>query len=108
MAADARLGRLITSNATNPNFTISDLGSQFSLGETAAYIIFLGDPTSGEVQKALVEYLFGTIPVFVDGYIDCSVLMRLRFNRERTPSSKPRLEYATNSHWAHRTFRYDE
>ncbi|KAF2263240.1 Cloroperoxidase [Lojkania enalia] len=58
MAADSRLARLITSNATNPNYTLSDLGSTFSIGETAAYILMLGNPKSGTVRKALVEYLF--------------------------------------------------
>lgn len=62
MAADSRLARLITSNNTNPNFTLSDLGSSFSVGETAAYVAILGDQKSGTVRKCLVEYLFGMNP----------------------------------------------
>ena len=58
-AAAARIGRIKTSQATNPNFTLSDLGSAFSVGEAAAYIIVLGDRVSGTVDKTVVEYLFG-------------------------------------------------
>jgi hypothetical protein len=53
------LARLATSNATNPTFTLSEIGSEFSLGETAAYVIVLGDKVSGTVRRSLVEYLFG-------------------------------------------------
>jgi len=59
MAANARLARLITSNATNPTYSLSDLGSGFSIGETAAYVGILGDVASGTVKRELVEYLFG-------------------------------------------------
>jgi hypothetical protein len=45
--------------ATNPDYSMSDLGAEFSIGESAAYIIVLGDHVSGTVQKAFVEYLFG-------------------------------------------------
>jgi hypothetical protein len=60
MAAEARIGRLITSNRTNPTYSLSDLGSDFSVGETAAYILLLGDDhgVSGTVKRELVEYLF--------------------------------------------------
>ncbi|KAK6212589.1 hypothetical protein LQW54_005174 [Pestalotiopsis sp. IQ-011] len=57
-AAAARIARIKTSQATNPNFTLSDLGSDFSVGEAAAYIIVLGDRVSGTVEKTVVEYLF--------------------------------------------------
>lgn len=59
MAANARLARVITSNTTNPEFFLSHTGSGFSVGETAAYIIILGDRDSGTVRKEVVEYLFG-------------------------------------------------
>jgi hypothetical protein len=59
MAANSRLARVLTSNATNPTYSLSDLGSGFSVGETAAYILILGDGDSGTVKKELVEYLFG-------------------------------------------------
>lgn len=58
-AAAARLARVKTSNATNPTFSLSDLGSGFSIGETAAYIAILGDTVEGTVKRELVEYLFG-------------------------------------------------
>ncbi|KAF2690653.1 Cloroperoxidase [Lentithecium fluviatile CBS 122367] len=58
MAAASRLARVRTSNATNPTYTLSPLGSGFSVGETAAYILILGDRVRGTVRKDLVEYLF--------------------------------------------------
>ncbi|KAF2105737.1 Chloroperoxidase [Lophiotrema nucula] len=57
-AADARLARVITSNTTNPDYSLSDLGQSFSLGESAAYILALGNGTEGKVKRELVEYLF--------------------------------------------------
>jgi hypothetical protein len=59
MAEMARLARITTSNTTNPTFTLSDLGAAFSVGETAAYIIFFGDIMSGTAPKNLVQYFFG-------------------------------------------------
>ncbi|CAJ2511903.1 Uu.00g075280.m01.CDS01 [Anthostomella pinea] len=58
MAAKARLGRVETSNATNPTFSLSPLGMDFDFGETAAYIMVLGDGAAGTVRKDRVEYLF--------------------------------------------------
>ncbi|KAI0136713.1 Chloroperoxidase [Xylariales sp. AK1849] len=58
MAANARNGRVATSNATNPTFTLTETGEQFGYGESAAYIIALGDRDSGTVNKSFVEYLF--------------------------------------------------
>ncbi|XXH05349.1 hypothetical protein Hte_011775 [Hypoxylon texense] len=58
MAANARASRLMTSNLTNPEFSLSDTGSNFSLGESAAYVTVLGDKKSATVPKAWVEYLF--------------------------------------------------
>ena len=60
-AANARLARVQTSNATNPTFGFSQTGTDFSFGETAAYIIVLGDKVAGTVRKSRVEYLFGKI-----------------------------------------------
>jgi hypothetical protein len=57
-AADARYSRLLTSNATNPEFGLSDLGFVFGVGETAAYIMVLGDHVSGTVPRSWVQYLF--------------------------------------------------
>ncbi|KAI1105729.1 Cloroperoxidase [Jackrogersella minutella] len=58
MAANARVARLMTSNLTNPEYSLSDLGAAFSVGESAAYIAILGDKVSGTVPKTYVEYLF--------------------------------------------------
>ncbi|KAF3024790.1 hypothetical protein E8E14_008205 [Neopestalotiopsis sp. 37M] len=58
MAANARYARVQTSNTTNPTFSSSQLGSDFGYGESAAYIIVLGNKTSGTVDKRIVEYLF--------------------------------------------------
>ncbi|SPQ24500.1 692923f1-c2ab-4731-831b-ffa9d9263d66 [Thermothielavioides terrestris] len=57
-AANARLARVLTSNATNPTFVLSQIGEAFSFGETAAYILALGDRVSGTVPRQWVEYLF--------------------------------------------------
>jgi hypothetical protein len=59
MAANARLARVITSNTTNPTYSMSELGSGFSVGETAAYILFLGSKEKETARKEVVEYLFG-------------------------------------------------
>lgn len=58
IVAKARLARVHTSMATNPTFSLTKTGTQFSFGETAAYIIALGDRTLGTVRRAWVEYLF--------------------------------------------------
>ncbi|KAI1336611.1 Peroxidase, family 2-domain-containing protein [Xylariaceae sp. FL0016] len=58
MAANARAARLMISNLSNPDYTLSSLGSEFSIGETAAYVAILGDRVSGTVAKERVEYLF--------------------------------------------------
>ncbi|KAI1633809.1 Chloroperoxidase [Biscogniauxia mediterranea] len=59
MAANSRLARMRTSRETNPTFSLSELGSVFSAGEAAAYLLVLGDNTTAAVApKARVEYLF--------------------------------------------------
>jgi hypothetical protein len=62
MAANARLARVLTSNATNPTFSLNKLGTQFSFGETAAYILVFGDKVTGTVKKSWVEYFFRWCP----------------------------------------------
>ncbi|KAE8306975.1 Chloroperoxidase [Aspergillus transmontanensis] len=57
-AANAREARVKASNATNPTFALSELGLAFGYGETAAYIIILGNKTTGLVNRSWVEYLF--------------------------------------------------
>lgn len=68
MASNARVARLMTSNLTNPEYSLSDLGSAFSIGESAAYVAILGDKKSGTVPKTWVEYLFGKIPLKDDHF----------------------------------------
>ncbi|KAL2258398.1 hypothetical protein VTK26DRAFT_8312 [Humicola hyalothermophila] len=58
MAANARLARIRTSQATNPHYTLSELGSSFSLGESAAYVVVLGDKATGTVNRTWVEWFF--------------------------------------------------
>ncbi|EXJ75405.1 uncharacterized protein A1O5_02101 [Cladophialophora psammophila CBS 110553] len=68
-AAKARLARVDTSKATNPTFNLTTTGTLFSFGETAAYIIALGDRETGTVRRAWVEYLFGKNRVTVQGLV---------------------------------------
>lgn len=61
--------------ATNPNYTMSELGASFSYGETAAYIIVLGDKENGLVNRSRVEYLFGKlVPWWVEVVVESSWL----------------------------------
>jgi hypothetical protein len=62
-AALARQARVNTSKATNPKYSMSQLGEDFSYGETAAYLIVLGDKESGTVKRSWVEYMFGMLLV---------------------------------------------
>ncbi|KAH8898024.1 Cloroperoxidase [Thozetella sp. PMI_491] len=58
MAADARSARIKTSMETNPNFTMSNVGKAFSLGESAAYILAFGDKDAGTSNRSFVEFMF--------------------------------------------------
>ncbi|KAJ0118605.1 hypothetical protein N8I77_001602 [Diaporthe amygdali] len=57
-AAQARLTRVKTSNTTNPTFGFTKIGEQFSVGESAAYLIVLGNKTTRTANRTVVEYLF--------------------------------------------------
>jgi len=57
-AARARLGRIKTSQATNPTYAMSELGDAFTYGESAAYVVVLGDKISGTVKRSWVEWFF--------------------------------------------------
>ena len=59
MAANAMVARQSTSKATNPEYELSDLGDGFATGESAAYILVLGDKAAGTVDRSVVEFLFG-------------------------------------------------
>lgn len=61
-AAAARMSRIQTSNLTNPTFGFTNIGKQFSVGESAAYLIVLGNKTTRTVNRTVVEYLFGKQP----------------------------------------------
>lgn len=72
-AAKARLARVNTSNSTNPSFGFTKVGEQFSVGESAAYLIVLGNKTTRTANKTVVEYLFGKRRA-------CSLLILLNFS----------------------------
>ncbi|KAK8081161.1 Cloroperoxidase [Apiospora hydei] len=57
-AAAARLGRVQTSNRTNPAFELNRAGAPASVAETAVYIVAFGDVEAGTVRREYVEYLF--------------------------------------------------
>jgi hypothetical protein len=57
-AAAARLLRVQRSAATNPTFYLNATNDAISLGETAAYLIALGDPVTGEAPLARVRMMF--------------------------------------------------
>jgi hypothetical protein len=73
MAANARRARVITSNKTNPTFILTEIGRQFSFGETAAYILVLGDRIQGKVPRSWVEYLFREFyhSIYLDQDVRC-------------------------------------
>jgi hypothetical protein len=67
MASKARTARVVTSAATNPQFTLPQLGAHFIYGETAAYQFVLGqwDLDAEDLRnrlltpKEFVQYFFG-------------------------------------------------
>lgn len=68
MASKARTARVVSSAATNPQFTLPQLGAHFIYGETAAYQLVFGKWNLGAenikdkilTPKELVQYFFGT------------------------------------------------
>ena len=54
--ADARMGRLATSETTNPEHELTALGSGFSWGECASFFEILADGTTGTVAKKFIDY----------------------------------------------------
>ncbi|KAK4643001.1 hypothetical protein QC761_000370 [Podospora bellae-mahoneyi] len=56
--AAAIVARMKTCKSTNPQYSLSQLGEAFILGETAAFISILGDAETLTVEKTRVEYLF--------------------------------------------------
>ncbi|KAK4223222.1 Chloroperoxidase, partial [Podospora fimiseda] len=58
MAADAMLARQRTSNETNPEYTMSELGRDFSIGENVAYVMVLGDKYGKKANRTWAEFFF--------------------------------------------------
>ncbi|KAM7208308.1 Chloroperoxidase [Naviculisporaceae sp. PSN 640] len=58
MSANARTARIKTCQATNPEYSMSDLGDAFSLGESAAYVIIIGDRKSATVPRSWLTWFF--------------------------------------------------
>jgi hypothetical protein len=58
-AAAARLLRVETSAATNPTFYLNNTNNAISLGETAAYMLALGNRVTGEAPLTHVRMMFG-------------------------------------------------
>lgn len=59
MAAKARLERIRTSQATNPTYSMSALAESFGLGESAAYVVVLGDKKTATVKRSWAQWFFG-------------------------------------------------
>ncbi|KAM7220425.1 Chloroperoxidase [Rhypophila decipiens] len=58
MSANARTARIKTSKATNPEYSMSNLGDSFSLGESAAYVVVIGDKKTATVSRSWLEFFF--------------------------------------------------
>jgi hypothetical protein len=58
--ADARMARLATSQATNPEHSLSRLADGFSWGEMASFFEIMADGTTGTVEKKFIEYWLST------------------------------------------------
>ncbi|KAL3470346.1 Cloroperoxidase [Aspergillus californicus] len=56
--AKARMARLATSKATNPEHSLSGLADGFSWGECATFFEIMADGTTGTVAKKFIEYWF--------------------------------------------------
>ena len=67
MAAHARLGRIKTSQATNPKHELSELGTSFSFGESVIYVLILGSKETGTANRTLLEWFFGEFSPLVAG-----------------------------------------
>jgi hypothetical protein len=60
--AKARMGRLATSQQTNPDHELSSLADGFSWGECASFFEIMADGTTGTVDKSFIEYWFRKSP----------------------------------------------
>ncbi|KAK7736330.1 hypothetical protein SLS63_003307 [Diaporthe eres] len=57
-SAKGRAARIRTSNATNPEFSLSRLAQAFTTGESVAFIMVFGDVQTGVAPKAPVQFFF--------------------------------------------------
>jgi hypothetical protein len=102
-ASRARTARVVTSAATNPQFTLPQLGAHFIYGETAAYQFVFGewdleseDPKNMVLTpKNLVQYFFGKEVLITLCFIRAEKLtMIIDIANERLPTelgwSKPK------------------
>lgn len=60
-SAAARARAIRNSNATNPEFGLSNLAKGFSTGESIAFILVFGNVTTGVVETSPVVYWFGVL-----------------------------------------------
>ncbi|KAI0404764.1 Cloroperoxidase [Xylaria palmicola] len=58
IVANARASRHLRSMLTNPQYSLSDLGYDFSLGENSALLSIMGNKTAQTCPKKWIEYLF--------------------------------------------------
>jgi len=58
MSANARTARIAKCKAQNPTYSMSSLGDGFSLGESVAYVVLLGDKKAATVRRSWLEFLF--------------------------------------------------
>lgn len=86
MAANARAARIKTSQATNPHYEMSDLGNGFTFGESAAYVIFLGDQ-KGQANRTWLEFWFGEHSVlFVGAKSKETTMLTIFVRAQKKPS----------------------
>ena len=93
-SANARLSRVMTTNATNPEWSQREgRVQQLSFGESLLYITVLGNPQKYELRKDYFRYFFGKWPRISRGR-----LQKLRRNRARTPAICIGLEKKDGAH----------
>jgi hypothetical protein len=73
-ASRARTGRLVTSAQTNPDFSMTNLGSDFAYGENAAYIFVFGDRVAGEAPRNFLEYWIGKFGAASSPQSTCTIV----------------------------------
>jgi hypothetical protein len=112
MSSRARTARVVTSAATNPRFTLLQLGGHFTYGETAAYQFVLGqwdldaeDPKNRlRTPKEFVHCLFGMFHLRLpdgskaaDLVMYCVVNERLPYNLGwKTPENRLDMDTLQN------------